>query len=135
MMHSIALAVLLILASQPALASQTVCTFESGKSSPYYELEFIGYSDANPMIVFSSTAFGSGKRVTLQPADYTLQHFNSSLAAVLLEFRNPGNHALPPSFTLSGRSGRAKLKIGATAVGGTLHCDPHEKTSAPSLHP
>ena len=113
----------MLLASWPALASQTVCTFESGQSSPYYELEFIGYSDATPMIVFSSTAFGSGQRVTLQSADYTLKQFSSSTAAVLLEFRNPGSGALPPSFTLTGRSGHATFRIGSMAVPGVFRCD------------
>jgi len=123
MMQRIGLAALLILVGQHALASQTLCTFESGTSSPYYELEFIGYSDAKPVIVFSSTAFGAGKRVTLQAADYTLRQFSSSTAAVVLEFRNPGSGALPASFTLTGRGGDATLKSGSTAVTGTFRCD------------
>jgi len=121
------LAALLLLATGPALASQTVCTFESGTSSPYYEVEFIGYSDARPMVVFSSTAFGAGRRVTLQPADYTLKQFNSSTAAVLLEFRNPGSGALPPSFTLTGRGGHATFTIGSKAVPGVFRCDLDKK--------
>lgn len=121
------LAALMLLASWPALASQTVCTFEGGTSSPYYELEFIGYSDARPMIVFSSTAFGAGQRVTLPPADYTLKQFNSGTAAVRLEFRNPGSGALPASFTLAGRGGHATLKIGSTAVTGAFRCDLDKK--------
>lgn len=113
---------LITLASQPVLASQTVCTFESAKASRYYELEFIGDGHVKPMIVFASTTFSSGKRVTLQAADYTLKHFDPGRAAVLLEFRNPGSTAWPPSFTLSGRRGRATLQIGSTAVGGTFRC-------------
>ena len=114
--------VLLALASQPAVASQTACTFESNKASQYYELEFIGYSDVNPMIVFSSTAFGSGKRITLEPENYSLENFNQKTAMVHLEFRNPGNGSLPPSFSLTGRSGKAQLKIGPTTVDGSLKC-------------
>lgn len=116
-------AALLILASQPTLASQTACVFSGDAAPQYYELEFIGYGDPNPMIVFSSTAFASGQRVTLHPADYTLKQFNQKAAMVSLEFRNPGGRALPPSFSLVGRSGHARLKIGATVVEGTLRCD------------
>ena len=107
------LAALMLLASWPALASQTVCTFESGTSSPYYELEFIGYSDARPMIVFSSTAFGAGQRVTLPPADYTLKQLNSGTAAVRLEFRNPGSGALPASAVSPSAWGSTPASAGA----------------------
>ena len=114
---------LLALASQPAIASQTACTFQGGKAPQYYELEFIGYSDVNPMIVFSSTEFGSGKRITLQPENYSLKKFSQKTAMVHLEFRNPGNGSLPPSFSLTARRGQAQLKIGPTVVDGSLICD------------
>lgn len=114
--------VLLALASQPAFASQTACTFEGGKPPQYYELEFIGYSDANPMIVFSSTAFGSGKRITLPPENYSLKNFSQKAANIHLEFRNPGSGSLPPSFSLTGHRGHAQLKIGSTTVDGSLKC-------------
>jgi hypothetical protein len=124
MRQRIALVVFLLgLASQPAIASQSACTFEGGKAPQYYELEFIGYSDVNPMIVFSSTAFGSGKRITLQPEHYSLKSFSQKAAKVHLEFRNPGNSSLPPSFNLTGQQGKAQLKIGSAAVDGSLKCD------------
>lgn len=117
------LAALLALASPPATASQTACTFEGGKAPQYYEVEFIGYSDVNPMIVFSSTTFGSGKRITLQPETYSLKRFSQKAAMVHLEFRNPGSRSLPPSFNLAGQRGKAHLKIGSATVDGSLKCD------------
>lgn len=123
MRHRIAFVTLLLaLAGHPAVASQTACTFEGGKAPQYYELEFIGYSDVNPMIVFSSTVFGSGKRITLQPQSYSLTRFSQKAAMVHLVFRNPGNRALPPSFSLVGRGGKAQLTIGATVINGSLKC-------------
>ncbi|QDH69703.1 hypothetical protein [Marilutibacter alkalisoli] len=113
---------LLALAGQPASASQTACFFDSGQDPEYYELEFIGYDDINPMIVFSSTVNGSGKRITLSSENYSLEHFSQKTATVHLEFRNPGDDSLPPSFTLIGRNGLAQLKIGPTAVDGSLRC-------------
>lgn len=109
--------------SPPALASQTACVFASGLSSDYYELEFIGESDAKSVIVFSSTAFGSGKRYTLSPENYALKHFDQKAEAVDLEFDNPGNVALPPSFRLVGRDGRAWFKTGSVLVEGEFKCD------------
>ena len=124
MRHRIPLVVVfLAVASQPAYASQTACTFEGGKAPQYYELEFIGYGDVNPMIVFSSTAFSSGKRITLQPENYTLKRFSQKTAMVYLEFRNPGNGSLPPSFNLTGHRGEAQLTIGPATVNGSLKCE------------
>jgi hypothetical protein len=116
-------ATLLALMSQSALASQTACTFSAGEAPNYYELEFIGYGDTDPVIVFSSTTFGSGKPVTLNPADYSLMHFSPKARKVSLEFRNPKSLALPPSFNLNGADGRAILAIGSTVVEGDLKCD------------
>ena len=117
-------ATLLALVSQPAIASQTACTFSGGKEPQYFEIEFIGYRDANPMVVFSSSEFASGKRVTLKPADYVLKHFSQSTATLNLAFRNPGSHLLPPSFSLlTRRHGDAQLKMGSTIVNGELKCD------------
>lgn len=111
------------LASHSAFASQTACTFSGGKEPRYFEIELIGYSDANSMVVFSSTEFSSGKRVVLQPADYVLEHFSQSDAAIDLAFRNPGDPLLPPSFNLhAGRGGHAQLKMGSTIVDGELKC-------------
>lgn len=117
-------ATLLALASHPTIASQTACTFSGGKEPQYFEMEFIGYSDANPLIVFSSSEFASGKRVTLNPTHYILKHFSQSTATINLAFRNPGNRMLPPSFSLlTGHDGRAQLKMGSTVVDGELKCD------------
>jgi hypothetical protein len=122
MMQRIALASVLALAIQPAIASQTTCTFEGGKAPQYYELEFIGYSNTEPMIVFSSTEFDSGKRSTLQPEHYLLRAFSQMAALVNLEYRNPGNASLPPSFNLVGRSNQTRLETGSTVVDGFLKC-------------
>lgn len=116
-------AILLALIGQPALASQTVCSFSAGEAPRYYELEFIGYGDADPIIVFSSTTFGSGERVTLNPEDYSLKHFSQKVGKVSLEFRNPKNIALPPSFSLNGADGRAILAIDSSIIEGDLKCD------------
>jgi hypothetical protein len=116
-------AALLALVSPPAIASQTACTFSAGEAPRYYELEFIGYGDADPVIVFSSTTFGSGKPVTLNPADYSLKHFSPRARKVSLEFRNPKNLAVPPSFNLNGADGRAILSIGSSVIEGDLKCD------------
>lgn len=118
-----AVATLLALMSQPAIASQTLCTFSAGEASRYYELELIGYSDTNPTIVFSSTEFGSGKPITLNPAHYSLKHLDSKVGKVSLEFRDPKGLALPPSFNLNGAGGRAILSIGSSVIEGELKCD------------
>jgi len=120
----ISAAALLAVWSQAALASQTACVFSGSQAPHYYELEFIGYSDVNPMVVFSSTAFGSGARFTLSPANYTLKRFSQKAKSVSLDFRNPQDPALPPSFDLVGRRGRAKLKIGSIVTEGDLKCEP-----------
>ena len=109
-------------AAPPALASQTSCTFEGGDAARYYELEFIGYSDGPPLIVFSSTAFRSGQRLTLPPASYALRAFSPKSATVALAFRNPGDASLPPSFALNGRGGAARLTIGRDRISGALRC-------------
>lgn len=124
MMRKFALAAtLLALVGKPALASQTACTFSAGDASRYYELEFIGYGDTDPIIVFSSTTFGSGKRITLSPADYSFKHFGQKARKVSLAFRNPKSPALPPSFNLNGVDGRATLTIGSSVMEGDLKCD------------
>jgi hypothetical protein len=124
MMRILALAVVVpALVSQPAAASQTACVISSDKAPHYYELEFIGYSDRDPMIVFSSTAFGSGKRFPLRSADYTLKQFNQQAGSVSLEFRNPNDPALPPSFNLTGISSGARLTIGPDTIRGVLACN------------
>lgn len=115
-------AILLALMGQPALASQTACTFSADDAFRYYELEFIGYGDTDPMIVFSSTTFGSGKPIALNPANYSLKHFSQKTGKVSLEFRNPKNLALPPSFNLNGADGRAILAIGSSIIEGDLKC-------------
>jgi hypothetical protein len=114
---------LLALIGQPALASQTVCTFSAGEASRYYELEFVGYGDTSPIIVFSSTEFGSGKRITLHPADYSLKQFSPKSEKISLEFRSPENVAQPPSFNLNGADGRAILSIASSVIEGDLKCD------------
>lgn len=123
MKPSIALMVAwLALAGNSAWASQTACTFEGGQPPQYYELEFIGYGDAKPMVVFSSTAFGAGKRITLPVEHYSVENFRQVAARLRLAFRNPGNEALPPSFTLSARKGEGRLSMGSITVDGALHC-------------
>lgn len=99
---------LLALAGQSAIASGTACTFEGVKESQYYELEFIGYSNVRPVIAFSATGFASGRRVTLPPESYSLKDFSQEAAMVHLEFRNPGDALLPPSFSLVGQAGKAQ---------------------------
>lgn len=124
MMNKVAsAAILLALIGQPALASQTVCTFSAGEATGYYELEFIGYGAKDPIVVFSSTTFGAGKPITLNVANYSFKHFNPKARKVSLEFRNPKNSALPPSFNLNGVDGRARLAIGSSIIEGDLKCD------------
>ncbi|MGR4871255.1 hypothetical protein ACIPRI_20630 [Variovorax sp. LARHSF232] len=111
------------LLSQSALASQTACQFSTGQSPHHYELEFVAYSDAKPVIVYSSTTFGSGKRLTLSPENYSLKNFNQKEGRVDLEFRNPNDLALPPSFGLVGIGGRGLFKSGSVIVEGSFKCD------------
>lgn len=111
------------LLAQPVLASQTSCTFTTVDTPDYYEIEFIGYTDTNPVLVFSSTAFGSGKRIALPPADYTLNYFSRKEGRVGLEYRNPQNPALPPSFALAGIGANVWLTIGSARLRGELKCD------------
>lgn len=110
------------MAAGPAVASQTACTFASAQGSDYYEIEFIGYDDRRPVVVFSSTAFGAGRRIGLAPADYRLTAFSRAERRVDLAFRNPRDPALPPSFSLSGEGGRARLVIGTARIEGDLQC-------------
>ena len=112
----------LALATPAAMASHTACTFEGGAAPRYYELEFIGDRDTGPVVVFASTAFAAGKRITLPARHSALSAFDEGTATVALRFRNPGDDALPPSFTLEGRNGNARLAIGGRLVDGTLHC-------------
>lgn len=121
--HLASLAIPLALVGPPAYASQVACTFSTGEAPHYYELEFIGYGDAQPIIVFSSTAVASGKRIELPPAHYSLQRFSPEARAVSLTFRNPDDPALPPSFGLHGTGGRAVLSIGSRRMTGDLACD------------
>ncbi len=124
MRRKIILAVSFIgLLSQSALASQTACQFSTGQSPHYYDLEFVGYSDARPVIVYSSTAFGSGKRLTLSPENYSLKNFSQKAGTVDLEFRNPNDRSLPPSFGLVGTGGRALFKSGSMIIEGSFKCD------------
>jgi len=111
---------LLALLAQPVLASQTACIFSTGKTSQYYELEFIGYGDTKPLLVFSSTTFRAGQRIALPAAD--LKHFRQKARSVSLEFRNPGDPALPPSFTLAGTGAQAWLSIGSARLQGDSKC-------------
>lgn len=114
---------LLALTGQPAYASQTACIFSAGDASRYVELEFIGYDDTNPTLVFSSTTFSSGQRIRLDSTDYSLKQFSPKTREVSLEFRNPKNLAAPPSFNLNGTGGRAILTSGSTIIDGYLQCD------------
>lgn len=120
-MQRIAFAAFLALASAPTMASQTACTFEGEKASQYYELELIGYGDSDPVVSFSSTALGSGKRSVLAPGQYRLRHFSARNAEIDLEFRVPGIDATP--FTLLGRNGLARLTVGSAIVDGSFRCD------------
>lgn len=123
-MHKFAAALMLLpLLARPVLASQTACIFSTGKASHYYELEFIGYDASNPLLVFSSTRFRAGQRIALPAADYRLEHFSQQARSVSLEFRNPGDPALPPSFTLAGTGEQAWLTIGSARIQGALNCD------------
>ncbi len=123
MMRETTLLVALLAVFSPcAIASQTACVFSTEPSPSYYEVEFIGDDDAKPMIVFSSTDFGAGKRFTLSAEHYALKRFDPKAGAVDLEFRNPGDVALPPSFGLVGNEGRTRLKTGSVTVEGELKC-------------
>lgn len=113
----------LLLASQSVSASQTACVFSADKAQDYYEVEFIGYGDTKPMIVFSSTSLGAGKRLTLHPGNYTLTQFSQKAGKVDMKFRNPEDPAQPPSFSLVGAGGRARLAIGSSIVAGDFKCD------------
>lgn len=113
---------LLLTVSQPAFASQTACVFSTGKAADYYELEFIGDSGTKPLIVFSSTAFGDGRRITLDAARYRLTRFDQKTGKVQLQFRNRRDPSLPHSFSLAGNGGRARLSIGARHIDGEMQC-------------
>lgn len=114
----------LLLASQSVPASQTACVFSADKAHTYYEVEFIGYDDTTPIVVFSSTSLAAGKRVTLRPENFSLTRFSQKTGQVSLEFRNPGDRAQPPSFRLVGADGRGRLTIGSSAIPGNLKCGP-----------
>lgn len=102
-----------------AQASQSACEFGDSQAGSY-EIELIGY-EWPQVIVFSSLATG-GRRITLPAAHYTLRRFDPRRGEVLLEFRNPGSPALPPSFTLSAAGDRGVLRIASAAVRGRMHC-------------
>ncbi|HJR74421.1 MAG TPA: hypothetical protein VJ806_12360 [Luteimonas sp.] len=122
MRESLLIVALLAFFSPAAFASQTVCVFEADPSAHYYEVEFIGDGDAKPVIVFSSTDFGAGKRFTLSVEHYVLKHFDPKAGSVDLEFHNPGDVTPSPSFGLVGSEGRARLKTGSMIIDGEFKC-------------
>jgi hypothetical protein len=111
------------LGSASALASQTACVFSSDEAPHYYEVEFVGYGDDAPIVVFSSTSLASGKRITLRSADYVIERFSPAAGRIDLTFHNPRDAAMPPSSTLAGEDGHARLRLGDTLVQGELVCD------------
>jgi len=123
MKHKFVLAFALLTSrAEPAFGSQTACMFSTDEVPQYYEVEFIGYSDTEPMIVFRSE-LDSGKGFTLHPENYTLRYLSQKARAVGLKFDNPEDSTMPPSFTLAGVDGRATLKIGPSVIEGDLRCD------------
>ncbi|UXI66887.1 hypothetical protein [Tahibacter amnicola] len=113
---------LLAAIAQPALASHTLCTFSGSQGAEYYELEFIGDEEAEPVIVFSATSIG-GRRLTLERADTVLERFSRGERSVSLSFRGRGDASQPPSFRLVGANGSARLTIGEKAIEGSLDCE------------
>lgn len=114
---------LLACAAGPAAASQTLCTFWAGTPPDYHELEFIGYGDAAPLVVYSGSAWRGGQRAPLSPPHLVLQRFKPRTGAVVLEFRNPGDPDLPPTLALRGVGGHARLSVDGKFVEGNLACD------------
>ncbi len=106
----------------PVLASSTACVFSGEAGRDYYEIEFIGYSDIDPLIVLRSRARDNGAGVSLDSRHYRLKEFSQQARRVRLEFDNPGQRSLPPSFVLEGAAGKASLSIGGRRVDGTLEC-------------
>jgi hypothetical protein len=119
---TVVLASWLACVASSAFASQTICTFSSDSASSYREIEFIGDDEAHPIVVFSATSIDNGRRITLPPADYTLEHLDPADRRVSLVFRNPGDAALPPAFALTGTGERVWLSIGPDRIPGTLDC-------------
>lgn len=110
------------LACAPALASSTACIFSGEAGRDYYEIEFIGYSDIDPLIVFRPKARDNGAGVSLDSRHYRLKEFSQQARRVRLEFYNPGRRSLPPSFVLEGAAGKASLSIEGRRVDGALEC-------------
>ena len=109
---------LLVLFSGSAVASSTACQFSGTYDEDLYEIEFIGHDDRAPLIVFSSTASGGGRRIALPAAHYELKTFDSGKQAVALRFTNPGNPSLPPSFTFDASGEQGILRIGSRRITG-----------------
>jgi hypothetical protein len=113
---------LLFLALQPAAASQTACVFSGDGPHGYYEVEFVGYGDSAPMVVFSSTARDAPARFTLDPGQYTMRHFDRKAATAQFDYLGSGNTADAPSLTLAAQDGQGRLKIGSIVVNGNFSC-------------
>ncbi len=121
MVRKLVIAALTSMLTQPALAS-TACVVTTDDQPDYYEIWFIGDS-ASPSIAYSSANFKSGKQTALQPANYTLRRFDRESRTVDLVFRNSGDTALPPSFSLVGAGDRVRLTIGSDVIEGAFTCD------------
>lgn len=110
------LAVLLI--ATPVMASRTLCSFYPASDKWKLGIEFIGYDDESPMILFDLV---QGPH-SIPPTSYTLRDFNSKSRRVHLVYRNPGDPGMPPSFVLKGVGEKVVLTTVKSSAVGELRC-------------
>jgi hypothetical protein len=108
----------LLLASVPASATSTMCTFTPPPTSPVPTLELLGYGKVGPIQVN-----GRGGPRNLPPTSWKVVDFHRRSARVHIVFTNPGDPSLPPSFTLRGQDRQTRLVVRGQTYTGELRCD------------
>ena len=112
------LPVSLVAAAIPAAATSTMCVFEGSSDSSSYNIEFIGYGKVSVI----QMNLPAGPR-NLPEGSYKVMQFDQRGGKIELEYRNPGDPSLPPSFALKGRRNDVRMTIGNERIMGTLSCD------------
>ncbi|WP_147300613.1 hypothetical protein [Lysobacter silvisoli] len=108
---------LLLLSSATAAATSTKCTFYPPATAPVPSVEFLGYERVGPVLIH-----GAGGPSTLPYKSWKVVTFDERSKAIHFVYTNPGDPALPPSFTVKGRGRHTQLLVGGQTYTGELSC-------------
>lgn len=108
---------IIAIASVPASATSTMCTFSGGSGPSYREVEFLGYEQVQ------SVQFNlpEGPR-SVPSAYYQVLVLDQDAKTVSFVFENPGDPGFPPSFSLKGSGGKVLMRSAEGAFSGELAC-------------